>query len=525
MTVRRSRRGLGLLVAGLLAVAGSLLGAASAGAAGRIALILGEGDYQSLPQLAAPANNAALMGETLQALGFDATVLTDATRDEMTKALADFARKAKDADVAVLYYSGAAVQFQGINRLVPVDAGLTDAQAVTGGTVSLDQTLGQLISPDRPLLVFVETAAGNPLPPALQGASGPGLAQPALSGRAPVMVALSAEPGRAPVAEPGAFGSFTLALGSYLPTPDRPLADELRWVERDVQTATGSAQVPWVYSTLDAAYSLTGTAPAKPAAPAAPATPPQIGSATTPPAAPAAPAADTAAPGAAGPELAALPPAAKEAALLAPGGRDAAPRPEGAPKPDLSRLPTLRQIAPGLQLMALPPIAAAIAPAPVAPGLRLKPVEPADRIRPQGFEVLASGVRMPILDPAELPKAVQTELARVGCYQGAIDGDFGPGSQDALDRYYKAKGTEGDTKPTDAVYGQLLGETAPVCKASAPVAAPAAPKPAAPKPAAPKPAAQAAPKPAAPAPAPAPAPQGGCQPGKICLGNGYLSLH
>lgn len=44
-------------------------------------------------------------------------------------------------------------------------------------------------------------------------------------------------------------------------------------------------------------------------------------------------------------------------------------------------------------------------------------------------------------DPANVGAAIQTELARMGCYSGGIDGDWGRGSAAALTRYIDAGGS------------------------------------------------------------------------------------
>ncbi len=46
------------------------------------------------------------------------------------------------------------------------------------------------------------------------------------------------------------------------------------------------------------------------------------------------------------------------------------------------------------------------------------------------------------IDPALLARQLQTELARVGCYQGEADGDWGRGSAAALERFNEAAGLE-----------------------------------------------------------------------------------
>ena len=63
-------------------------------------------------------------------------------------------------------------------------------------------------------------------------------------------------------------------------------------------------------------------------------------------------------------------------------------------------------------------------------------------IRSQDAELYAELVNSGAFDPAEaqLAVALQTELKRMGCYTGGIDGDWGPGSQGSVDRYFQQIG-------------------------------------------------------------------------------------
>jgi hypothetical protein len=106
------------------------------------------------------------------------------------------------------------------------------------------------------------------------------------------------------------------------------------------------------------------------------------------------------------------------------------------------------------------------------------------------------------LVPEDLPRAVQTELARVGCYRAGVDGIWGNGSRGALQRYIDANGSAvSGLEPTAEVWRELRAVTGEVCAAPAPRAAPtprAAQPTARAAPAAPR---QAAPVARAPAPA------------------------
>ena len=88
----------------------------------RLALIIGNAEYINGGSLKNPVNDAVLMYQTLQGLGFEVTLLTNAELKDMQKAVIDFTTKVKNYDVALFYYAGHGVQVNGVNFLVPVDA-------------------------------------------------------------------------------------------------------------------------------------------------------------------------------------------------------------------------------------------------------------------------------------------------------------------------------------------------------------------------------------------------------------------
>ena len=94
----------------------------SADALKGVALVIGNGDYASLPKLDNPANDARAIEELLNELGFDTAVKDDRDLGELRRDLERFAEDAEDADVAVVYYSGHGIEAGGENFLVPTDA-------------------------------------------------------------------------------------------------------------------------------------------------------------------------------------------------------------------------------------------------------------------------------------------------------------------------------------------------------------------------------------------------------------------
>ena len=81
----------------------------------RVALVIGNGAYRNVPRLANPANDAADVAAALKTVGFETILVTDLDRIGMDEAAIRFSRAARDADIALLYYSGHALQFGGVN--------------------------------------------------------------------------------------------------------------------------------------------------------------------------------------------------------------------------------------------------------------------------------------------------------------------------------------------------------------------------------------------------------------------------
>src|SRR5262249_20849785 len=86
----------------------------------RVALVIGNSKYQLAP-LPNPTNDADDIASALQRLGFDVAKEKDLTVREFDGALDEFIPRAKDADVALFFFSGHGVQIDKRGYLAPVD--------------------------------------------------------------------------------------------------------------------------------------------------------------------------------------------------------------------------------------------------------------------------------------------------------------------------------------------------------------------------------------------------------------------
>ena len=80
----------------------------------------------------------------------------------MRRAVREFSEKAKDADIAVVYYAGHGIEVDGTNYLVPADARLSTDFDVEDETVSLDRLLRALDPVRRLRLVILDACRENP---------------------------------------------------------------------------------------------------------------------------------------------------------------------------------------------------------------------------------------------------------------------------------------------------------------------------------------------------------------------------
>src|SRR4051812_44185585 len=126
----------------LLLLTGWCLTAPNAFAQKRVALVIGNSKYEKVARLPNPASDAALMADTFKSAGFDSVdVRRDLKVTDMRRALRDFVDKARDADVALIYYAGHGIEVDGTNYLVPVDAVLERDVDIFDEALSLERVL------------------------------------------------------------------------------------------------------------------------------------------------------------------------------------------------------------------------------------------------------------------------------------------------------------------------------------------------------------------------------------------------
>ena len=114
--------------AALGAVGGCATATSGAADNRRVALVVGNSAYRHVTPLDTPGNDAQLMAQVLQNLGFELAgggAQLDLGRAALQGQIKAFEDKAASSDIALFYYSGHGLQVDGVNYLVPVNAKLS----------------------------------------------------------------------------------------------------------------------------------------------------------------------------------------------------------------------------------------------------------------------------------------------------------------------------------------------------------------------------------------------------------------
>ena len=139
------------------------LSAGAATAERRVALIIGNSAYKNVTPLPNPAKDAAAVAAMFKKAGFEVVdSKLDLGNTAMRRTIREFTGIARNADIAVVYYAGHGIEFDGVNYLIPVDAELASDVDVDDETISLDRVMRMLDPVKRLRLVILDACRENP---------------------------------------------------------------------------------------------------------------------------------------------------------------------------------------------------------------------------------------------------------------------------------------------------------------------------------------------------------------------------
>ena len=215
----------------------------------RIALVIGNADYQHGKPLTNPVNDANAMAKNLANLGFEVILVKNATKERMIEAIRTFGDKLTTDCVALAYYSGHGMQVDGVNYLLPVDFSAKSRSEIQFNGVEAERILGQFADHKSQVNVLILDACRNNPFKSFSRSNEGGLGK--MDAPRGTLIAYATAPGKtADDNAEGANGLYTQELLKQLPQPGLKIEDMFKQVLEGVAEASKEAQQPWVESSI-----------------------------------------------------------------------------------------------------------------------------------------------------------------------------------------------------------------------------------------------------------------------------------
>ena len=217
------------------------------------ALLIANGDYaRDMGSLKEPIPEARSLKSALESIGFNVTLVQNADRDQMRRALKAFKDKTRSAGgIAFFHYGGHAMQIKGANYLIPLRAALEDEQDVAYNCVNVNDLMDSMAGDSN--VVVLDSCRNNPFAQsAHRGGGERGLAAIGIKPKNSIIVYSASEGNTAQ------DGVFTPILTKRITEKNRTFSDILISIRNEVQTATSGKQNPGEYRELTQPIYLAG---------------------------------------------------------------------------------------------------------------------------------------------------------------------------------------------------------------------------------------------------------------------------
>ncbi|WEZ85878.1 caspase family protein (plasmid) [Rhizobium sp. 32-5/1] len=240
----------------VFALAGPLAAAESDKAVRKLALVIGNKSYEKLPALKNSVADAELISGALRQVGFDVTLLTNADKTAMGRAMVDFRNRIQPDDIIVIYFAGHGIQANEENYLVPVDAALSSVEDLPWFAIAANEVVRQFEASQAGSLIFILDAcrdnpfwSGQAKTRSAAGGATRGLARIA-SNKTGTLIAFSTSPGAVAQDGSGVNSPYTEALAETLVEPGQSIETVFKRARVKVVKATEGKQLPWENSSL-----------------------------------------------------------------------------------------------------------------------------------------------------------------------------------------------------------------------------------------------------------------------------------
>jgi hypothetical protein len=223
----------------------------------RVALIVGNSSYHTVPQLPNPYRDANSVAKMFRDAGFDSVdVQINVGNLEFKRAIRKFEATADQADIAVVYYAGHGLEIGGTNYLIPVDARLASDRDADDEAIQLGRLVSSADGARRLRLIILDACRDNPFVGTMRRerkvanravTAGLGKVEPTSTD---TLIAYAAKAGSTADDGDGEHSPFTSAVLKNLTVPGLDVRLAFGRVRDEVLKLTANRQEPFVYGSL-----------------------------------------------------------------------------------------------------------------------------------------------------------------------------------------------------------------------------------------------------------------------------------
>lgn len=236
--------------------------------AAKEALLIANADYSHLGKLPNPVPDARHLADVLRRIGFNVSIIENASREDMLLAIGDFEERLRSSrGIAFFHYGGHGVQVDGKNYLIPADANIPDEKRVATRAVDVDEVMSALdASGAAANVVVLDACRDNPLPATSTRSAARGLSVVARKPKNSIIIYAAEADNRA------LDGLFTPVLSRAIAeSGNRDISEVMKLVRKEVFSRSDGAQTPGEYNQLFDPLALASASVAPP-----PSMPPQL---------------------------------------------------------------------------------------------------------------------------------------------------------------------------------------------------------------------------------------------------------
>jgi uncharacterized caspase-like protein len=239
----------------------------------RVALVIGNGAYQSAIRLDNAVFDARAVADSFRKLGFQVVDGYDLDIDQMRSKVSEFSAALSDSKSAVIYYAGHGISVDEENYLVPTDIVLKSPTDLDLNAISVSLLLKQMKRDDRVNIVILDACRDNPFAAVLAKQKTRALVVERGLTRIDgdlargTLIAFASDPKSTALDGPtGAHSPFTEAFLAHLFDSGVTIDTVMSRVRNDVWEKTSHHQLPWVNTSLIGEYELNPQPTSEPAA-------------------------------------------------------------------------------------------------------------------------------------------------------------------------------------------------------------------------------------------------------------------